>query len=131
MLRYFGQNLEKDNCAACDMCLGELDSMKDSLETSQKIISCIVRLGQRFGGGYTAAVLTGSNDKRILDNRHDELSTYGLLSDYSQHTVHDWIEQLEGQGTFKIEVDFEDAALDQITFEIPEGAERPPPRPGR
>jgi ATP-dependent DNA helicase RecQ len=97
VLRYFGQTLEKDNCAACDMCLGELDSIKDALETSQKIISCIVRLGQRFGGGYTAAVLTGSSDKRILENRHDALSTYGLLSDHSKHTVHDWIEQLEGQ----------------------------------
>jgi len=97
VLRYFGQTLEKDNCAACDMCLGELDYIKDALETSQKIISCIVRLGQRFGSGYTAAVLTGSSDKRILENRHDALSTYGLLSDYSQRTVHDWIEQLEGQ----------------------------------
>ena len=97
VLRYFGQTLEKDNCAACDMCLGELDSMKDALVTAQKILSCIVRLGQRFGGAYTAAVLTASNDNRILDNRHDALSTYGLLSDYSQHTVHDWIEQLEGQ----------------------------------
>jgi ATP-dependent DNA helicase RecQ len=97
VLRYFGQNLEKDNCTACDMCLGELDSIKDALETSQKILSCIVRLGQRFGGGYTAAVLTGSAEKRILDNHHNALSTYGLLSDYSQRTVHDWIEQLEGQ----------------------------------
>ena len=97
VLRYFGQTLDKDNCSACDMCLGELDCMKDALETAQKILSCIVRLGQRFGGGYTAAVLTGSNDKRILENNHDALSTFGLLSDYSQHTVHDWIEQLEGQ----------------------------------
>ena len=97
ILRYFGQSLGKENCAACDMCLGELDCIDDALQTAQKILSCIVRLGQCFGGGYTAAVLTGSNDKRILENRHDALSTYGLLSDYSQHTVHDWIEQLEGQ----------------------------------
>ena len=98
VLRYFGQTIEKENCAACDMCLGELDSIKEALETAQKILSCIVWLRQRFGGGYTAAVLTGSTDKRILDNRHDDLSTYGLLNDFSQRTVHDWIEQLEGQG---------------------------------
>jgi len=97
ILRYFGQALDKDNCAACDMCLGELDFIDDALQTAQKILSCIVRLGQCFGGGYTAAVLTGSNDKRILENRHDALSTYGLLSDNSQRTVQDWIEQLEGQ----------------------------------
>jgi ATP-dependent DNA helicase RecQ len=98
VLRYFGQTLDKNNCAACDMCLGELNSMKDALITAQKILSCIVRLGQRFGGAYTASVLTGSSDSRILENRHDALSTYGLLRDYSKHTVHDWIEQLEGQG---------------------------------
>jgi len=97
ILRYFGQALGKDNCAACDMCLGELDCIDDALDTAQKILSCIVRLGQRFGGSYTAAVLTGSDDKRILENKHNALSTYGLLRDYSKHTVHDWIEQLEGQ----------------------------------
>ena len=97
ILSYFSQTLDKDNCAACDMCLGELDFIDDALEIAQKILSCIVRIGQCFGGGYTAAVLTGSNDKRVLENSHNALSTYGLLSDYSQHTVHDWIEQLEGQ----------------------------------
>jgi len=125
VLRYFGQNLEKDNCAACDMCLGELDSMKDALETSQKILSCIVRLGQRFGGGYTAAVLTGSNDKRILDNRHDELSTYGLLSDYSRSTVHDWIEQLEGQACIEKVGDYNVLNVTEKGWQVLKGNETP------
>ena len=97
ILRYFGQDLDKDNCTACDICLGELDCIEDGLITAQKILSCILRLDQRFGGGYTALVLTGSEDKRILENNHDKLSTYGLLGDYSKHIVHDWIEQLTGQ----------------------------------
>jgi ATP-dependent DNA helicase RecQ len=97
ILRYFGQDLNKSNCAACDICLGELDCIKNGLVTAQKILSCIIRLDQRFGGDYTASVLTGSKEKRIIENNHDRLSTYGLLSDYSKHTVHDWIEQLIGQ----------------------------------
>ena len=97
ILRYFGQGLNKDDCGACDMCLGELDCIDDSLVTAQKILSCIARLDQRFGGNYTALVLTGSEDKRIIENNHDKLSTYGLLSAYSKHIVHDWIEQLTGQ----------------------------------
>ncbi len=97
ILRYFGQDLNRDNCTACDMCLGELDCIDDSLVTTQKILSCIARLDQRFGGNYTALILTGSEDKRIIENNHDKLSTYGLLSDYSKHIVHDWIEQLTGQ----------------------------------
>jgi len=85
ILRYFGQDLNKDDCGACDMCLGELDYIDEALITAQKILSCIARLDQRFGGGYTALVLTGSEDKRIM------------LSDYSKHIIHDWIEQLTGQ----------------------------------
>jgi ATP-dependent DNA helicase RecQ len=125
VLRYFGQTLEKDNCAACDMCLGELDSMKDALVTAQKILSCIVRLEQRFGGAYTAAVLTGSNDKRILENRHDALSTYGLLSDYSQHTVHDWIEQLEGQACIEKVGDYNVLNVTEKGWRVLKGNETP------
>jgi ATP-dependent DNA helicase RecQ len=98
ILQYFGQQLDKPQCSACDMCLGELDCMDDSLVTAQKILSCIIRLGERFGGDYTAAVLTGSREERIIQSQHDTLSTYGLLQEHSKHAVHDWIEQLVGQG---------------------------------
>jgi len=98
ILRYFGQDLEEESCDACDMCMGELDYIDDSLVTAQKILSCIARLDQRFGGDYTALVLTGSTEKRIMENGHNTLSTYGLLSDYSKHIIRDWIEQLTGQG---------------------------------
>jgi ATP-dependent DNA helicase RecQ len=97
ILRYFDQDLNKDSCNACDMCLGEFEYIDDALIVAQKILSCIVRLEQMFGGGYVSLVLIGSKDKRITENNHDTLSTYGLLSDYSKHTVHDWIEQLTGQ----------------------------------
>jgi len=97
ILRYFGQDLEKTDCEACDVCLGELSRVDDALATGQKILSCIVRLDERFGGNYTALVLAGSREKRIIENKHDELSTYALLSDYSKDTVHNWIEQLVGQ----------------------------------
>lgn len=98
ILRYFGQDLDKDNCAACDVCLGYLDSMDDSLETAQKILSCIVRLRERFGADYTAMVLAGSREQRILDNGHDRLTTYGLLAEHSKSIVRSWIEQLAAQG---------------------------------
>ena len=81
ILRYFGQDLEKENCGACDMCLGEIDGIENALVTAQKILSCVLRLNEWFGGGYTALVLTGSREKRIMENNHDALSTYGLLSD--------------------------------------------------
>lgn len=98
LLRYFGQDLDRTDCGACDVCLGELDCMEDSLVIAQKILSCILRLGERYGAGYTALVLVGSQDQRITENHHDALTTYGLLREYPRRTVHDWIEQLVGQG---------------------------------
>ncbi|MHC5082482.1 MAG: DNA helicase RecQ [Planctomycetota bacterium] len=98
ILQYFGQSLEKDNCAACDICLEEVDSIDDALVISQKILSCVVRLQQQFGSGYTAQVLAGSKDKRILENQHDQLSTYALLAEFPKTVIQSWIEQLVGQG---------------------------------
>jgi len=98
ILRYFGQTSKKDNCAACDICLGETDMVEEALIIAQKILSCVVRLGQQFGSGYTAMVLIGSKDKRILENRHNELSTYALLKEYPKTVIQSWIEQLVGQG---------------------------------
>jgi ATP-dependent DNA helicase RecQ len=98
ILRHFGQNLEGENCSACDVCFGDLELVDDALVLAQKILSCVYRLEERYGGDYTAAVLTGSRDERILANRHDVLSTYSLLAAEPRKRVRDWIEQLVGQG---------------------------------
>ncbi len=97
ILQYFGQDLEKENCQACDICLGELDYVDDSLVIAQKIISCVARMNQQFGAEYTSLVLVGSQDQRIRQNNHNTLSTYGILEQHPQKNVRDWIEQLVGQ----------------------------------
>jgi len=42
--------------------------------------------------------VTGSREQRILENHHDQLSTWGLLSAHGKRNVRDWIEQLLSQG---------------------------------
>jgi len=98
LLRYFGQDAEYDSCSACDVCLDELEPVADSLVTAQKILSCILRLEQRFGAEYNALVLTGSQDHRILLAGHDKLTTYGLLKDEPKQAIRNWIDQLISQG---------------------------------
>jgi ATP-dependent DNA helicase RecQ len=98
IVEYFGQTYAGDNCQACDVCLGEVALVEDALVISQKILSCVLRLGEGFGGEYTAQVLTGSRDQRILENGHDRLSTWGLLMDHGKRNARDWIEQLAAQG---------------------------------
>ena len=95
---YFGQQLESANCGACDVCLAELDLVEDALVVGQKILSCVFRLDENFGGDYTAQVLAGSREQRILDNGHDKLSTWGILQEHDRKCIRNWIEQLVGQG---------------------------------
>ena len=94
---YFGEALDVKDCKACDVCLDQLPLVEDPLILGQKIVSCVYRVDQRFGADYVAQVLIGSQDKRILQNNHDQVSTYNLLADETKRDVRDWIEQLIGQ----------------------------------
>jgi len=125
LVNYFGQDLEGTNCGACDVCLGEIGSMDGSLEIAQKILSCVVRLHERFGADYTAAVLSGSRDHRILERKHDHLSTYGLLSDLPKSTTRDWIEQLVGQGYLEKAGDFNVLHVTEGGWHVLHGEEVP------
>ena len=57
LLEYFGETYTRDNCAACDICLGEVDVLEDASTTAQKILSCVIRLQERFGGDVQAEFL--------------------------------------------------------------------------
>ena len=94
LVKYSGQTLNQDSCNACDVCLGEFDAVNDAMIVAQKILSCVVRLEERYGADYTAKVLAGSREKRILEQGHGQLSTYGLLEEEGVKTIRHWIEQL-------------------------------------
>jgi ATP-dependent DNA helicase RecQ len=98
IVEYFGQEFDRDNCGACDVCLAELSFADDSLINAQKILSCVARLEQRFGASHTAKVLAGSKDQNVTKFNHTKLSTYGILKHERGTTIRDWIEQLVGQG---------------------------------
>jgi len=98
LVNYFGQEYDSNDCQACDVCLNDLKLSDHSLEVGQKILSCIKRLNEMFGADYISKVLTGSRDQRILEWKHDKVSTYGMLSEFNKRQVRDWIEQLVGQG---------------------------------
>lgn len=125
LTNYFGQKLEKENCSACDVCLGDLDCIDNALETSQKILSCVIRLKERFGADYTTSVLMGSRDQRIVRNRHDQLSTYGLLSDHRKRVVRDWVEQLVSQGYMRKAEEYAVLSVTDRGWRVLRGQETP------
>jgi ATP-dependent DNA helicase RecQ len=60
----------------------------------RKILSCVARLNGRFGKGTVAAVLRGSSSKQVLENRLDQLSTYGLLKSMTQDEITAYVKGL-------------------------------------
>lgn len=76
LLGYLGEVMESD-CGNCDICL-DPPELYDATVDAQKALSCVYRLRQRFGVGHVVDVLRGSQNKRIIDLRHDSLSTYGI-----------------------------------------------------
>ena len=95
---YFGDRYPKDGCAACDYCLDELEPAAGPVELARKILSCVVRVGQRFGATHVASVLRGHASEQVLARGHDRLSTFGLLPQASVAEVRGYIDQLAGFG---------------------------------
>ncbi len=83
LLGYFGETPEQD-CGNCDICL-DPPEMIDITEDARKLLSCVYRVGQRFGAGHVIDVLRGSKKDRVLTLKHDLLSTYAIGEDRDQH----------------------------------------------
>ena len=98
LVEYFGQPFEPQTCGACDWCLKELDSVPDATTVARKILSCVARLREGWGVGHVADVLLGRTSDKIVSQRHDQLSTFGLLQRESPSAVRGFIEQLVAEG---------------------------------
>ena len=83
MLKYFGEELEDDNCGSCDVCL-EPKEMFDGTEAAKKLLLCVEDLDQRFGMTYVIDVLVGAKTKKIIASRHTMLKTYSTGREYSK-----------------------------------------------
>ncbi len=98
LVQYFGEPYTPATCAACDICLGDVEEAPDATIVAQKILSCVSRVGQRYGIGHVISVLRGETTARVMTAGHDKLSTYGLLSGHPQTELRDFIYQLIGHG---------------------------------
>jgi len=95
---YFGQAYEAANCGACDVCLDELEPVPDSQVIAQKILSAVVRTGQRFGSSYVIDVLRGSRGEKVIARGHDGIPTFGVLRAATPMQLGNWIDQLIDEG---------------------------------
>ncbi|MBN1154141.1 DNA helicase RecQ [candidate division KSB1 bacterium] len=92
LLSYFGEEYPEENCGTCDNCTQHVDTF-DATIPAQMFLSCVARVGQRFGVNYIIDILKGSKSERLIHNGHNRISTYGIGRDY---TKDEWTEIARG-----------------------------------
>jgi ATP-dependent DNA helicase RecQ len=102
LAEYFGDRYETDRCGACDYCLDELEAASAPTVLARQILSCVVRVGQRFGAMHVANVLRGHASDQVVARGHEKLSTFGLLPDASIAEVRGYIQQLTALGLLRM-----------------------------
>ncbi|MGH8615721.1 MAG: DNA helicase RecQ [Gammaproteobacteria bacterium] len=75
LLAYFGETSVP--CGNCDTCLKPPATFNATVEV-QKLLSCVYRVGQRFGAMHVIDVLRGDSTAKVTQWRHDRLSTFGI-----------------------------------------------------
>ena len=94
LVEYFDQRYDSNTCNACDWCLKELERVDESNTLAQKILSTVVRIGQNRGISHVIDILRGRHTAQISSSRHQELSTFSLLSDVPNAELRGYLDQL-------------------------------------
>lgn len=100
ILEYFGEEYDK-NCNDCSNCLSEGEVVDKTID-AQKVLSCIYRMKNKYGSGMLIDVLRGSKNKKVIQFKFNELSTYGLMKDYSAEELKNFINTLISQGYISV-----------------------------
>ncbi|OPJ58275.1 DNA helicase RecQ [Clostridium oryzae] len=97
ILNYFGEITEYESCGNCSNCLSEGEIVDRTID-AQKVLSCIYRMKRDFGVNTIVDVLRGSAQKKILKYGFNELSTYGIMKEYSKENLSNFINMLISHG---------------------------------
>ena len=100
ILAYFGQDADS-HCDNCSNCLSEIKKVDKTLD-SQKILSCIYRLEQRYGMTTILDCLKGSNNKNAREKNLKDISTFGIMKENSPAYIKDLIGVLVADGYIKV-----------------------------
>ncbi|KQM23813.1 ATP-dependent DNA helicase RecQ [Frigoribacterium sp. Leaf8] len=138
LLGYFGQ--ASTACGNCDTCLSPPESL-DGTVPAQKLLSTVVRLkrerNQQFGAGQIVDILVGKSTPKVLQNRHEQLSTFGIGTELNDVEWRGVVRQLLAQGVLAVSPDgygtllLTDAAGEVLSGGRTVRLRREPDRPAR
>ncbi|KAF0464984.1 DNA helicase RecQ [Pediococcus acidilactici] len=100
ILNYFHE--DGPDCGYCGNCLDTREAQDITVET-QQVLSCMHRMGERFGKEMVALVLTGSQNQRVKQFHFEKLSTYGLMKQKTKKQVTELIDYLVASGIIAME----------------------------
>lgn len=122
ILNYFGENKDiNENCKNCSNCISNGEIVDKTID-AQKVISCIYRMKRGYGTNFIVDVLRGSKNKKILDLDMHNLSTYGIMKDYSKDDLKEFINTLISNGYIAINTgEYPTIGLNNISIDILKG----------
>lgn len=93
---YFEDTIEA--CSdRCENCLSDEES-RDITKEAQMVLSCVYKTDQTFGKNYIIDVLRGSSEQKLLANKADKLSVYGIGTHLSKKEWFVIVERLSELG---------------------------------
>ena len=93
ILEYFGDENVKPYCNNCSNCLSN-EELRDFTTEAQMILSCVYRSRERYGTSVLIDVLRGFTGPKIIQNNLNELTTFGIMKEYSSKFIRDLIKTL-------------------------------------
>ena len=94
ILDHFGEQPPWERCGRCSGCstgrpmVDQPQQLTDTeLASVRKLLACMARMRRPFSASMIARVVTGSRDKAVRAFGFETLSTYGLLSGWTQSRV--------------------------------------------
>ncbi|MCH7606710.1 MAG: DNA helicase RecQ [Chloroflexi bacterium] len=97
LLEYFGETYKEGDCGGCDICTAPREDY-DATEIAQKVLSTVIRTGERFGPGHVVNVLRGVPNDQVHKYEHDGLAVYGVAHNSSADDLRQSIESLVERG---------------------------------
>lgn len=101
LLACFGETLGTV-CGHCDTCQRPARMFDGSID-AQKLLSAVVRTGQRFGALHVISVLRGEATDAVRKWQHDQLPTFGVGRDRPVEFWRGVVRQLIAQGALAME----------------------------